>query len=684
MCGIYCLFQKQLINYELLLEWSQKTLSHRGPDITKHKCFADEQTEFRGIMIHNRLRIVGLSESCDQPMESNFGQMVDPYRWVHNGEIYNFRDLLKNDVHFYDTSAQKNNVSSCDSYSIGPSYKQHTTNLKKWYNSMDGIFSIVLFDPEKHQVIMCRDPIGVKPLFYCYIENNMTGLIERFEVSSEPKGLSLLSESINCSEKKDQNDKWTLKYGAVEPGCVYVFDFKSQRLRIEKVFEWDLSIGGSLECDTSIISDFDIIWKPLSDDLKQNCRSMIRHLLIESVWKRLECCDSDFGVLLSGGLDSSLIASIVVKLWNLKHKNKQYIPKIKTFSVGFQNESTDLVAARQISKELGTDHYEYLIPLKEGLEHVEKTIHQLDMYDVTTVRSSTPMMMMCERIKKQFPDVKVLFSGEGSDEIFAGYSYFKDYSDLKNLKQETIEKVKNLHYSDVLRCDRSGSSYGIEIRVPFLDKKFVFNMLNVIPAEYIAPTQTMEKSLLRESFDPNFIGSNSTNPHTIKCDYDTYIQNNDKVSPIVQNIYFEKDSHYLSNKYLYRVKEQFSDGVGYGWIDTLKNIAMFYCCTYVEDWEKSGVDYKPFKITENQKMDNIEWIENTSTCINIPEYYLYRNFMKTHPRHWINEFDNFEYNSNHNEFIFDRLKKITMRNWVPWSKGSIVDPSGRFQRNKKD
>jgi len=673
MCGIYCLFENKLINYDLLTKWSIKTLSHRGPDATHHKCFTNDSSGFRGIMIHNRLRIVGLGDNCDQPIGQRFIQsksdLSETYWWVHNGEIYNYKSLQDKSAKLYSPDGCLLDEQNSDSQCIGTAYKKNKGNVKEWYNSMDGVFSVVFYDPVKNKVIFCRDPIGVKPLYYCYVEQVKTGKIQRFELSSEPKGLSLLNENISCEKKKDLGDNWKLKYGAVEPGHVYTFDLNTQQLLIQKTFQWEMA-DDMIMGNRFLIENTKLIEEPLTLRLKSRCRNMIRHLLIESVWKRIECCDCEFGVLLSGGLDSSLIVSIIMKLWKLKHPNSKQT--IKSFSIGFQKNSPDLEAARKLAKELGTEHHEYIVPIHEGIQETEQSVYHLDMFDVTTVRSSTPMIILCRKIKQMFPEIKVLFSGEGSDEIFAGYAYFKDYENLSQLKNEVFEKIKNLHYSDVLRCDRSSAANGIEIRVPFLDKKFVINVINCIPFEFMAPDQKTEKMILRESFDPDFIRKDVKQENQILLEIQV-------IHPFVKKQY-EQYETYLSHEFLYRAKEQFSDGVGHMWIDTLKKIAELYCCKNVSGWEKTKSGKTEFKIPDKIKMDRLEIDENTEKPICIPEYYMYRYFMKKHPRFRIDEDDDIQYDIEENEFLFDRLKQITMRNWVPWTIGSVMDPSGRFQR----
>jgi len=238
--------------------------------------------------------------------------------------------------------------------------------------------------------------------------------------------------------------------------------------------------------------------------------------------------DVPLGVLLSGGLDSSLVASIVAREMKLKGKT------VSSFSVGLSGESPDLVKAKKVAEFIGTDHHEIVFTPDQGIELLKELIYKLESYDVTTIRASTPMYIMSKYIRKQ--GVKVVLSGEGADEIFGGYLYFKNAPSKEEFHHECVRRIKRLNSADVLRADRSTMGAGIEARVPFLDLDFLKAAMKLNPAYKVMDGGRIEKYILRQAFaDPN-------NP-------------------------------YLPDEVLWRQKEQFSDGVGYSWVDTLKDHA---------------------------------------------------------------------------------------------------------------
>ena len=254
----------------------------------------------------------------------------------------------------------------------------------------------------------------------------------------------------------------------------------------------------------------------------------IRELLTEACKKRL-MSDVPVGVLLSGGLDSSLVSSIVAR--EMKKQGKT----IKSFSIGLDKDSKDLVKAREVAEFLGTEHHEITYTVEEGISLVEELIEKVETYDVTTVRASTPMYIMTKYIRDQ--GVKVVLSGEGADEMFGGYLYFGHAPSAKEFHEEALRRVKRLHTSDVQRADRSTMGAGVEARVPFLDLKFLDEVMSLDPElKMIVQGEKMEKYVLRKAFDT-------------------------------------PDDPYLPDSVLWRQKEQFSDGVGYSWVDGLKDFA---------------------------------------------------------------------------------------------------------------
>lgn len=283
-----------------------------------------------------------------------------------------------------------------------------------------------------------------------------------------------------------------------------------------------------------------------------------------------------FGVLLSGGLDSSLVASIVCRYKSKRieenEKTEAWYPRVHSFSIGLKN-SPDLKAAREVSKFLDTAHHEFTFSIQEGLDALDKVIYHIESYDVTTVRASTPMFLMSRKIKAF--GFKMVFSGEGSDEVFGGYLYFHKAPNEIEFHQETVRKVQALSRYDCLRANKSAAAWGVEARVPFLDKNFLDVAMMINPREKMIqdrPEGRMEKWILRKAFD---------------C----------------------PEKPYLPSSILWRQKEQFSDGVGYGWIDGLK-------------------DYAEKQVTEDEMKNAAKFFpHNTPTT---KEAYLYRRIFASH------------------------------------------------------
>jgi len=314
---------------------------------------------------------------------------------------------------------------------------------------------------------------------------------------------------------------------------------------------------------------------------------LIKTTFEKAVIKRL-MSDVPLGCFLSGGLDSSLVAALV----------KKEVKELHTFSVGMEGcISTDLLAARKVATFIGSIHHEKLFTFEEGLNSIEKVIYHIESYDVTSVRASTPMLLLSELTKKF---ITVALSGEGSDEIFAGYIYFRDAENPQMLQTELVNKVKLLYTADVNRCDKATMAFAIEARVPFLDKDFLNVVMQINPEEKIYKKgERIEKFILRKAF--------------------------------------EKDN-LLPNEILWREKEQFSDGVGYNWIDKLK----IFCDEKISNEELSKASEKfPYNTPKTK------------------EAYYYRTiFEKLFP---------------------GKYAENCVKAWCPWSKFN-VDPSGRFQR----
>jgi asparagine synthase (glutamine-hydrolysing) len=386
---------------------------------------------------------------------------------------------------------------------------------------LDGMFSWVLFDRNQDRTIAARDPIGITSFF--------------LGRSSETPGAVYFASELKCLHPVCDN------IIAFPPGHIY--DSKTDSF--SRYFEpnwWDPERVPSMPVDYKLI----------------------RKTLETSVLKRL-MAEVPYGVLLSGGLDSSLTASIAQResqrqqallqgrrngyktpdygerLVGIDDENElstvTFLPQLHSFSIGLPN-APDTKAAIEVAEFLGTKHHAFTFTINEGLDALSDVIYHLESYDVTTVRASTPMYLLSRKIKAM--GVKMVLSGEGSDEIFGGYLYFHAAPSKEEFHKETVRRVKFLHTSDCLRANKSTSAWGLEARVPFLDKKFLEVAMNIDPQEKLITKDRIEKYILRKAFD-------TTDEPDMKP--------------------------YLPDKILWRQKEQFSDGVGYGWIDALKEHA---------------------------------------------------------------------------------------------------------------
>ncbi|MGD2035756.1 MAG: asparagine synthase B [Bacteroidales bacterium] len=400
--------------------------------------------------------------------------------WVmHNGEIYNHMELREDELknHQFRTT--------CDSEVIVHLYEKYGYDF---CNMLDGVFVFVLVDGDKFMA--GRDPIGVKPMYYGKDdEGNMY-------FSSEMKAIA-----DQCSEMEP-----------FPPGHYYT-------------------------PETGFVKFFNPSWEDHKKCTEEYDPEKLRNALIAATKKRL-MSDVPLGVLLSGGLDSSLTASIAQKLV------RDTGQVLHSFSVGVHSEATDLVAARKVAEFIGTEHHQILFTIEEGLEALEKVIWHLETYDVTTIRAATPMYFLSKAITDM--GVKVVLSGEGADEIFGGYLYFHNAPSDDDFQKETIWRVFRLSTSDCLRADKATMAAGLEARVPFLDKGFLQVAMSMRPA-FKRPDRSagkIEKWPLRKAFDT-------------------------------------KEDPYLPDEILWRQKEQFGDGVGYNWIDTVKA----HCQKIVSDEE---------------------------------------------------------------------------------------------------
>ncbi|TXG74415.1 hypothetical protein EZV62_002994 [Acer yangbiense] len=430
-------------------------------------------------LAHQRLAIIDPA-SGDQPLYNEDKKIVVTV----NGEIYNHEELRKRLVnHKFRTG------SDCDV--IAHLYEEYGENF---VDMLDGMFSFVLLDTRDNSFIVARDAIGITSLYIGW------GLDGSIWISSELKGLNDDCEHFEC----------------FPPGHLYSSNLGGMKRWYNP--HWFSEAIPSTPYD------------PL----------VLRRAFENAVIKRL-MTDVPFGVLLSGGLDSSLVASITARHLAGTNAAKQWGTQLHSFCVGLEN-SPDLKSAKEVAEYLGTVHHEFHFTVQDGIDAIEDVIYHVETYDVTTIRASTPMFLMSRKIKSL--GVKMVISGEGSDEIFGGYLYFHKAPNKEEFHRETCHKIKALHQYDCLRANKSTSAWGLEARVPFLDKDFIDVAMAIDPQFKMINRDEgrIEKWVLRKAFD-------------------------------------DEEHPYLPKHILYRQKEQFSDGVGYSWIDGLKS----HAATHVTD-----------------------------------------------------------------------------------------------------
>jgi asparagine synthase (glutamine-hydrolysing) len=403
-------------------------------------------------------------------------QGCDTAWMVHNGEIYNHQELR-------DTILKEHTFrSTSDSEVIVHLYEKFGYDF---CHLLDGMFAFVVIDGDDY--IAGRDPLGVKPLYY--------GLDER-------------GRMYFASEMKSIADQCKT-FSTFPPGHYYT-------------------------PETGFVKYYQPKWENPEAGVEELDLTAIRESLTQAVKKRL-MSDVPIGVLLSGGLDSSLTSSIAARL--MKEQGKT----LHSFSIGLDQDAPDAKAARKVAEFLGTQHHEIHFTIEQGIEILKKLIWHLETYDVTSVRASTPMYFLSKAITER--GIKVVLSGEGADEIFGGYLYFRNAPSVMDFHKETIERVQKLFTADLLRADKSTMAHGLEARVPFLDKAFLELAIKIKPEEKMPQTYDgVEKYILRKAFDT-------------------------------------PEQPYLPQEVLWRQKEQFSDGVGYNWIDNLID----YCTSQVSD-----------------------------------------------------------------------------------------------------
>jgi len=475
MCGIVAILnvkeQSQALR-DKALKMSQK-IRHRGPDWSGIYCGGS------AILAHERLSIVD-PESGGQPLYSSDGKQV----LAVNGEIYNHQEIRRRYAGQYEFQTG----SDCEVIlALWKEMRDKGQEVKDMMEQLSGIFAFVLYDEEHDEFLIARDPIGVIPLYIGYDSNGTV------YVASELKALE-----GQCA-----------RYEPFLPGH-YLSSREGFGIRRYYSREW---------FDYAAVKDNGASVEAIHDALEDAVRRQLMS-------------DVPYGVLLSGGLDSSVISAIAQKYSEHRiedgSKTRAYWPRLHSFAVGLKG-APDLAKARLVADHIGTVHHEINYTIQEGLDAIRDVIYYIETYDVTTVRASTPMYLLARVIKSM--GIKMVLSGEGADEIFGGYLYFHKAPSARDFHEETVRKLGKLYLYDCLRANKSLSAWGVEGRVPFLDKEFLDVAMRTNPEAKMCPGTTIEKKIVREAF-----------------------------------------ADLLPEAVAWRQKEQFSDGVGYSWIDTLKQI----------------------------------------------------------------------------------------------------------------
>ncbi|XP_071102468.1 asparagine synthetase [glutamine-hydrolyzing]-like [Haliotis cracherodii] len=448
MCGIWAVFGS---DEDVSVQCNAvHKITHRGPDAFRIENINHFQNCCLGF---HRLAIVDDVRGM-QPMRL----YTHPHIWlIYNGEIYNYKSVAKqHDFHL---------STDCDGEPMIHLYAKYGIDFP---SHLDGVFAFCLLDTANRKVFIGRDTFGVRPCFKLVTDNGFLA------VCSEAKGLFGLSHSLT-DEAAD--------IVPLLPGTVEQYDLDNNgRATFRKMKQFH-SIGDMPLYKTPVDTD------SLGDDVKKN----IRVLFETAVQKRL-MADRRIGCLLSGGLDSSLVAALLVK--NAKEQKLSY--PIQTFSIGMEG-STDIMAARKVAKHLDTEHHEIIFTPEEAIDVLDDLIRHLETYDITTVRASIGMFLVSKYINEK-TDTVVILSGEGSDELAQGYIYFHKAPSAEAGDEESRRLLKDLYMYDVLRGDRTTAAWGLEIRVPFLDHQFTSYYLS-LPNEDRVPKKGVEKYLLRSAFD---------------------------------------------------------------------------------------------------------------------------------------------------------------------------------------
>lgn len=451
-----------------------RKIRHRGPD------WSGVWSDDRAILAHERLGIVGVDDGAQPLIDTQNGNVL-----AVNGEIYNHRELRKHLArpHEFQTA------SDCEVLL----YLYDEDPPEVFLNELNGIFAFVLYDPRRMTYLVARDPIGVNPLYVgwdraenLYVASEMKALVGVCErIREVPPGHYLLGHELDKGFQRYYAPKWA------EEGFVPSEPYDPEKLRAA----------------------------------------------LEAAVKRQLMCDVPYGVLISGGVDSSIVASIAARFREGRVEedgaSPSWWPRIHSFAIGLKG-APDLGPAKLVADAIGAVHHEIHFTVQEGLDALSDVIYHLESFDVTSIRASTPMYLMMRKIHAM--GIKMILSGEGADEIFGGYLYFHKAPDGKALHEESVRKLAKLHLYDCARANKTSSAWGVEARVPFLDREFLDVAMMLDPAIKLprnaARPRPIEKYPLRKAFE-------GTLPESV----------------------------------LWRQKEQFSDGVGYAWINSLRETA---------------------------------------------------------------------------------------------------------------
>lgn len=475
MCGIFAIFGLP----EAGVNWREeglkmsKMIRHRGPDWNGIHC------DKNCVIAHERLAIVGVSTGA-QPIRNKEQSLFLSV----NGEIYDHENIKKQ-LCASNPEYEEQFRTDSDCEPIMFLYKKYGPDFMTKFK-INGMYAFVLYDNVKDIYVVARDPMGICPLYIGYGKDGSVWF------SSELKALQEHCDHMECFPP-----------GSYKVGKSLDSNFESN---IKKFYQekW--------QSDPKHLPTQK--YDPMEFRQKFTA-SVKRHLMAEV----------PYGVLLSGGLDSSLVAAIAAR----EYKALGNVDCMRSYCIGLKG-SPDLAAAAKVAKFIGSRHFAFEFTIQEGLDALKDVIYHLETFDRTTIRASTPMFLMSRKIKAT--GVKMVLSGEGADEIFAGYLYFHKAPNSKELHEECVRKVSDLHKFDCLRANKSTMAWGLEARVPFLDREFVEYSMNLDPASKMCGDR-IEKWLIRNAFD-------------------------------------DKENPYLPKEVLWRQKEQFSDGVGYSWIDMLK------------------------------------------------------------------------------------------------------------------